>query len=160
MNKSHLAGAMFAFALVAHQMPSQAADLASGVQPVSAIPPARIVEDRWTFNITPYFWMATLGGQTIGGDDINMSFNDVIQNLNFALMTSIAAEKGRFGLYSDLIYMNLEGSKTSTANLVGRSFKTKLNAKVQGFVTTNTAGYKVIDTPGTEISGVGGFRYL
>ena len=122
--------------------------------------PAQIVEDRWSFAITPYFWMASLGGETATGDNISMPFSQVLENLNFALMTSAAAEKGRFGLYTDLIYMHLEGSKTTTANIVRRSFEANLDATLKGFVTTTSVGYKVVDTPGTSIAGFAGFRYL
>ncbi len=156
MLKTHFSNAIALLALTVSQAPALAADLAT--EPTVA--PAQIVEDRWNFSITPYFWMAGLGGETTAGDDINMPFNQVIENLSFALMTSIAAEKGRFGVYSDLIYMNLEGSKTTTANIVNRSFDAKLDATIQGFITTNALGYKVVDTPSTKIAGFGGFRYL
>jgi hypothetical protein len=156
MLKPHLLSAAAFLALIDVQATAYSADLTS--EP--SVAPAQIIEDRWKFSVTPYFWMAGLGGETLTGDDVNMPFNQVIENLSFAVMTSIAAEKGRVGLYSDLIYMNLEGSKTTTANIVRRSFKARLDATIQGFITTNSVGYKIVDTPSTGIAGFGGFRYL
>ncbi|MEQ8374355.1 hypothetical protein ACVDG9_02485 [Roseibium sp. RP-7] len=156
MLKTRFAYAVAMLSLIASQGPASAADLAA--EPT--VTPTQIVEDRWNFSVTPYFWMAGLGGETASGDDISMPFNQVIKNLSFAVMTSIAAEKGRFGVYSDLIYMNLEGSKTTTAKIVRRTFDAKLDATIQGFITTNALGYKIVDTPGTAIAGFGGFRYL
>lgn len=122
--------------------------------------PAQIVEDRWEFSFTPYFWMATLGGRTAADDSFDMPFNEVLENLNFAFMASVAAEKGRLGFYSDNIYMRLSGSHNATGNIVGNPVDLNLKAQVQGFISTNAVGYKVVDTHGTEISGYGGFRYL
>ncbi|TYC64662.1 hypothetical protein FMN63_19500 [Stappia sp. BW2] len=156
MLKTSLSKAVALSAFFISQAPALAADLA--VEPT--VTPARVVEDRWNFSITPYFWMAGLGGETVTGDNITMPFNKVIENLSFALMTSISAEKGRFGVYSDLIYMNLEGSKTTTATLVRRTIDAKLDATIKGFITTNSLGYKIVDTPSSEIAGFGGFRYL
>lgn len=156
MLKIPLSNAVALAGLLMSQAPALAADLP--VEP--PVTPANIVEDRWNFSITPYFWMAGLGGETAAGDDISMPFNKVIENLSFAVMTSVAAEKGRFGVYSDLIYMNLEGSKTTTARIVRRTFDARLNATIQGFITTNSLGYKIVDTPSTGIAGFGGFRYL
>ncbi len=156
MLKTHHSNAVALLALIACQVPALAADLTT--EPPVA--PAQIVEDRWNFSVTPYFWMAGLGGETAAGDDINMPFKQVIENLSFAVMTSIAAEKGRFGVYSDFIYMNLEGSKTTSAKIVRRTFDAKLDATIQGFITTNALGYKIVDTPDTAIAGFGGFRYL
>ncbi|MHA7774112.1 hypothetical protein [Roseibium sp. M-1] len=156
MLKTGLTGLAFGLFCLLQGAPALAADLPQ--EP--AVTPAEIVQERWSFAITPYFWMASLGGETIAGDDISMPFNQVLENLNFALMTSAAAEKGRLGFYTDLIYMHLEGSKSTTANIVGRSFKANLDATLKGFVTTNSVGYKVVDTPGTGIAGFAGFRYL
>ena len=40
--------------------------------------------------------------------DVDASFDDILDNLNFALMLSLEARKGRFGLLSDTVYANLE----------------------------------------------------
>lgn len=149
MAKSTLVKTATLLALTMWQTPVLAAD-----------PPSQIIEDRWTFKVTPYMWMAAMGGKTAAGDSFDMPFYKVLDNLSFALMTSIAAEKGRFGIYSDLIYMNLQGSDSATGNIVGNPVTLNLDATIQGFITTNALGYRVIDTQSTKISGYGGFRYL
>ncbi|MBN9671251.1 hypothetical protein [Roseibium aggregatum] len=150
---STLAGAV---AIVATQLPALAADLPLEPQPA----PSRIVEDRWTFKVTPYLWAASLNAETRAGDSLELPFRDVLKNLNIALMATAALEKGRFGFYSDLVYMHLEGSESTTANLVNGPLNARLDVTMQSFITTNSLGYAFVETPSTEIAGFGGFRYL
>ena len=66
---------------------------------------------RWEFSVTPYLWATALKGDVgVGRTDANVdaSFDDILDNLNGALMLSLEARKGRFGLLSDTIYANLE----------------------------------------------------
>ncbi len=156
MAKSNLLKTLTFLALTGLQTPALAADPV----PDPATAPSQIIEDRWSFKITPYLWMAAMGGKTAAGDSFEMPFHQVLDDLSFALMTSIAAEKGRFGIYSDLIYLNLQGSDSATGNIVGNPVTLNLDATIQGFITTNALGYRVIDTPTTKISGYGGFRYF
>jgi len=156
MLKGSLLTTVGAVAVILLRAPALAADLPVAPQPA----PAQIVEDRWTFKITPYLWAASLNAETSAGDSLELPFSDVLKNLNVAVMASAAVEKGRFGIYSDLIYMRLEGSQSTTANLVNGPVNAKLDVTMQSFITTNSLGYKVIDTPNTQIAGFGGFRYL
>jgi len=133
-----------------------AADLSDGQSDT----PAEVVEDRWVFEAIPYFWGASLGGKTTAGDSISMPFHKILEELNIGVMASVSAEKGRFGLYSDLIYLNLSNTETTSANIVGNTLNFRMKANVQGVISTNAAGYRLIDTPNTKLTGFGGFRYL
>ena len=67
--------------------------------------------DRWQFSITPYVWGTALKGDVGVGKakgDVDASFKDIVDHLNGALMLSLEARKGRFGLLSDSIFADLE----------------------------------------------------
>jgi hypothetical protein len=62
-------------------------------------------------SVTPYLWATALKGDAGVGRtkaDVDASFSDILSNLNGALMLSIEARKGRFGLLSDTVYAQLE----------------------------------------------------
>lgn len=122
--------------------------------------PGEIIENRWAFELTPYLWMASLGGETTAGDSISMPFSEILQELNIGVMTSFSAEKNRFGFYSDLIYLDLSNTETTTANIVGNPLNFKVKTKVKGVITTNSLGYELVNTPSNKIVAFGGMRYM
>ncbi len=82
---------------------------AAAEEPAAASPP-------WELSVTPYLWATALKGDAgIGRVDANVdaSFSDILDNLNFALMLSLELRKGRFGLLSDTVYANLEDNEAA-----------------------------------------------
>lgn len=64
----------------------------------------------WSFAISPYLWAAGIKGKsgTLPGlppADVDESFSDIFDDLKFAGMLIATAEKGRFGIGSDLQYV-------------------------------------------------------
>jgi hypothetical protein len=69
------------------------------------------VTTPWQLSITPYVWGTALKGDVgVGRADakVDASFHDILDHLNGALMLSLEARKGRFGLLSDTLYADLE----------------------------------------------------
>jgi hypothetical protein len=70
-------------------------------------PPA---PDEWQFGIAPYVWAAGLDGslKVKGADvDVNMSFGDILDDLNYSLQGLIEARKGGWTWLLDNTYMSL-----------------------------------------------------
>ena len=77
----------------------------------------------WHFTFTPYAWAPAIKGDVTARGrsfDVDASINDVLSALNFAAFGYLEARRGRFGLYSDLIYANLglSGSAVRQTNPV------------------------------------------
>ena len=54
--------------------------------------------DSWEFRITPYLWLLAIDGTTasLGNDvDVDASFSDVLDVLNFALSANMELSKGK-----------------------------------------------------------------
>lgn len=72
--------------------------------------------ENWKFTITPYLWAIALNGDVALGQrtaDLDISTSELIENLNFGLMGEGEATKGRWTLYVDGVYADLEGDDTS-----------------------------------------------
>jgi hypothetical protein len=70
-------------------------------------------ESAWEFHVAPYLWaMAGYGNVTVKGIDVDvdLSFSDILDELNFAFMLAYEARKGRWGLWGDTIFANLGDS--------------------------------------------------
>ncbi len=70
-------------------------------------------ESGWEFTVAPYLWAISMKGDvTVRGleADVDASFNDIWDELNFAFMLAYEARKGRWGLWGNTIYANLGNS--------------------------------------------------
>jgi len=70
-------------------------------------------ESGWEFQIAPYLWAISMDGTaTVKGleADVDVSFHDIWDELNFAFMLEYEARKGRWGLWGNTIYANLGNS--------------------------------------------------
>ena len=76
--------------------------------------------DRWQFVGELYMWAPAINGEDVAGGDFEITFNDILDNLDLAFMGKLAAVKGKWSLIGDLIYMDLNQDISGTANIIGR----------------------------------------
>lgn len=82
---------------------------------------------EWHFSIIPYLWMMGLNGEVgVRGQtvDMDVSFSDVIKNLDFAVEVHAEAWRDRFGFFIDLTYSKISIKKGVQLRL-DRSIKIK-----------------------------------
>jgi hypothetical protein len=68
-------------------------------------------ETGWTFRFTPYLWAAGMEGDTGIGQteaEIDLSFGDILEDLNMALMGDFRAENGPWAIESDIVWTDLK----------------------------------------------------
>jgi hypothetical protein len=85
----------------------------------------------WEFNVAPYMWAISMkGNATVRGlkADVDVSFNDIWDELNFAFMAQYEARKGHWGLWGNTIYANLGDS-----DVEGPAGLTKIDPTVNAF---------------------------
>ena len=73
-------------------------------------------ESGWEFHVAPYLWAISMNGSaTVKGvkADVDLSFSDIWDELNFALMLEYEARKGNWGLWGNTIYANLGDNNVS-----------------------------------------------
>ncbi len=83
----------------------------------------------WKFELTPYLWAAGMSGSVSVSDRpqaglaVEQSFSDILSVLQFALMGSFEARKGRWGAFTDGVYfkVNDEGTLTGKRGFVSLS---------------------------------------
>lgn len=150
--------------------------LATGPLPtMAADPPATSDPDPWRFNVALYGWALGVTGnvsvrnQTI---DTNASFIDIVQKSDSlgAFMGYFEADKGRLGVYTDLVFAKLGfgAGQTNYRNpLPGLSITTTTSAALtyQLFIVEMGGVYEFFRWPGssegssTSLDGLLGFRY-
>jgi len=77
-----------------------------------------ISDDSLKYQLTVYGWFPSIGGTsafpTSSGSSFNASADSIIDSLQFALMGTFGIKKGAWGLWTDLMWSNLDGSKDAT----------------------------------------------
>jgi hypothetical protein len=80
------------------------------LQPKESAPPTITQVEPWQFTIAAPGWLASTNG-TIGvrgiNADIDIPVTEVLQHLDAIFAARVEAQKGPFGIYSELIYMGV-----------------------------------------------------
>ncbi|HWK68109.1 MAG TPA: hypothetical protein VNS34_24560 [Rhizobiaceae bacterium] len=149
----NLATACFIWAALSSTS-ATAADLVS-----AAAPEARpAVGEGWTYSITPYFWAAGLSGQTSQFNlpviDVDASFSDIFDNLDFAAMLIGEARNGPYSLFGDLIYTKLSSGAATPLGIAA----TSVNVDTSTFAGLAGVGYSVLEGSAGQLDVVGAVR--
>lgn len=120
--------------------------------------PSVSAEEAWSFKLVPYIWGAGLSGDvaTLPGvpeAEVDLSFTDILKNLNFAAFAVAEARRGDFFLRGDLSYASI----TADAETPGPLFSgAELTSKT--FMSGLAAGYTLRRGPGYQLDAFAGFR--
>ncbi len=148
----HLAWAAAVSCWSASAAAAETAVLADAVAPdtgghsaEAANPP--VTESGWQFSAGPYLWMAGLKGDMglvpeVEPVGVDLSFTDILSHMKFALMGTFDARKGRFVASGDLLFLKMGASDDIEIREVD-FLDVKLTSST--FITTMTAGYRVVD---------------
>ena len=111
--------------------------------------------EGWTFAVTPYLWLPNVDGTLKysggGGPEVGVGPNNYLENLSAALMLSGEARNGKWSIVSDLIYLDFENERSSTAGIT---------TSLDGLQWMLAAGYTTARTPRLVLDVLGGLRYL
>jgi len=150
--KRLITAAGVASALVCGPLMAADLDASRAANDISAI------EERWSYSITPYFWAAGLSGETaqFGLPTVNMdaSFSDIFDNLDFGGMVIGEARNGRFSVFGDLIYTKLSAGDDTPRGLLA----TSVDVDTQTFAGLFGVGYSVLEGSEGRLDVVGGLR--
>lgn len=133
---------------------------------------------NWSFSLTPYLWAAGIenslrlplpSGDTLNAD-VEVDFDDIIENLDLGLMLAGEARRDRLFVFSDLIYMKIshdgdvlrsvERTGPNAAIPVTSSLEAGTDSTLESWVWTLAAGYDVVRSDRATLGVFGGVRYL
>jgi hypothetical protein len=107
----------------------------------------------WKFFGELYFWGASVDGKSATGSDVDLDFDDIISDVNFAFMGAAGVSKGKWSLAADLIYVNVEDSGDIAPGV-------SANVELTNWIITPLVGYNIVNTGKSRLDVVGGARYL
>lgn len=139
----------------------------AGLVPVAA--QAQAASDRWQWGVAMYGWFPAIGGSTSYpsggvGPSFDVSSGDVIDALKFALMGQIEARKGKWGVWSDLMYSDMGGSQSGSRDFtVGQQpvgAAANLSLDIKTWVWSLAGMYNLQSLPESTVDVLFGARLL
>jgi opacity protein-like surface antigen len=90
---------------------------------------------------------------------VDLSFSDIVQNLDFGYMGTLEARKERWIIFTDLMYMRVSGDASVTGpGPTGPAVTVGADATVKQTMFSAALGYRVLDGA-TSLDLFGGARY-
>jgi len=132
---------------------------------------AETAGNGWQWNATVYLWLPSLGGETSfppngDGPSIDVSADQILDSLNFAFMGAFEGRKGRWGLATDVIYLDLGASQKRTRDFglgqveVPVTVNADLELDITGWLWTLAGSYEVVQQENFSMNVLGGARML
>ncbi len=124
-----------------------------------ALAPSVLAEEKpddqgaWQFSVTPYAWFVSMKGKvTVRGleADVDASFSDIWDELNYGGFLEYEARKGNWGFWGNTMYANLGDSNVDGPNGLAKIDPT-VNALWQGLGGFYRLGtWNLADAPGKK----------
>ncbi len=132
-------------------------------------------EPGWEFQITPYLWLPTIGGDLNydpppaggGAPSVDVGPTDWLDLLNGVLLLNGGVRKGRFSVVADLVYLGLESDDDRVKSVesggsipVGVTANLDTQTDFDGLSISLAAGYTLQQTETSNVDVIAGVRYF
>ena len=131
-------------------------------------------DDAWRFQVILYGYLPDIGGTTnfpaggggSGGPSINLDASTIFGHLQGVFMGMGEVSKGRWGVYTDVIYMDLGPSKSGTREFgiggqpIPADVTANLDSALKGWVWTLAGRYRVAQDSQGNLDLLAGARLL
>lgn len=141
--------------------------LANGASAQSAQAP----DGKWRYAATLYVYLPTIGGDMAfptrsGESSVTVNADTLLDSLEFAFMGTFDAHNGRWGVFTDFMYLDVSGSKSQTRDFqVGgaglpASVTGDLDLGLKGLAWTIAGEYRVASNRQYTMDLLAGARLL
>jgi hypothetical protein len=124
--------------------------------------------DQWQYGAVIYGWLPTIGGNTTfpagTGSDIDVDAKTILSHLKFTFMGSFEARKSQWGAFTDLIYLNVGGSKSDTRDVtigglpLPAGVTGNFNLDIKSTIWTIAGEYRIATDPTASVDLLAGAR--
>jgi hypothetical protein len=144
-----------------HLLASMLIFLASVIIPLQAFgegTPERDSNNLWRFKAALYLWGAGVDGTTQLGNEIDISFDDLLDNLDMAFMGTFEARTPKWSTVLDVIYLNEDFKGGGTIG--STPIPAEANVDLESWVVSVQGARTVLDVKRATLGVLIGARYL
>ena len=113
----------------------------------------------WRFGATIYAYLPSIGGTTTfpdGGSGSGIDADTILDNLEMTFMGSFDAHNGRWGMFTDVLYLDLAADKARNS-IQGNPVDLSLG--FSGWIWTLAGEYRLAASPTLTLDALAGARY-
>lgn len=133
--------------------------------------PASAQAAKWEFGAAIYAYLPTISGKstfpaTGSGSSVSVDADTILENLKMTFMGTFEASNGTWGVYTDLVYVNVGQSKSDTqAFTIGprgipAGASANLDYDLKGWVWTVAGTYRIVADRDLKVDLLAGARAL
>ena len=113
-------------------------------------------QEEWEYALSFYVWMPDIENTTASGHEVEITFSDIMDNLDMTLMTSFGARKNKLTLMTDVVYLHL--NHTDNIN-VGNLLKVT-DFYMKTWIVSPVASYEIMGGEKGSLQLLAGGRFL
>ena len=136
-----------------------------------AVPAFAQTTEAWRFQGSIYAYLPTISGSTAfpqqgAGSGVSVDADTILDNLKFTFMGSLEARRGRWGLFTDVVYMDVGDSRSDYRQFtVGGvplpgGANANVNYDLKGWVWTLGGAWAASTNPAATMDLLAGARLL
>ncbi len=122
-------------------------------------------ENHWQFAAAAYGWFPDIGGETRAGN-FGIDIDQILDNLHFTFQGSFDARRGRWGVTTDVIYMDVQASDSGSGGgtLGGTRIPTDIEVEadldMESWIWTTAGYYRLVDASSHNFDLIAGVRFI
>ncbi len=118
-----------------------------------------LASDDWSLSISPYIWGAGMKGSVASfpgtpAADFDVSFSDILENLDIAGMAIVQLRYQRYAAYMDLMYTDISGDQETPLGILFED----VTLETETFIGTFGGAYRPIETDHASLDLLAGIR--
>lgn len=123
-------------------------------------PAIATAESSWDVTADIYLWAPKITAGTPGGRSATLPFYQILDDLDMTFMGGVKAQKDRWSIATDAVYMDLNQRVNRDASLTPGQTDVTGDVGLKSWIVTPTLGYAVHDTDEVKVDAIVGARYL
>ena len=128
---------------------------------------ASAADNDWQFKVEAYGWLTDIEGTLPNDDDIEITLDDILDNLDFTFMVGLMAKKDKWSIVSDVVYLKLSADDGGTKVIdpkPGNPFiiptKVDIGVEMETWIVNLAGSYSVYQTDKHDVQLLAGVRYF
>ena len=112
--------------------------------------------NEWEFGAEAYLWAPWIDVETQTGANVEITLEDILNNLDMMFMGVLSVGKGKWSLVTDVIYFDIESNENQSLPLA----LTLDDVNMEAAIVTSQVRYNFSKTDDYRIDLLAGARYL
>lgn len=129
---------------------------------------AQEISDDWQFGAAIYGWLPDIGGNTSlplgGGGSVDVDVSTILDHLKMTAQGGFEIQKGHWGAFTDIVYLDVGESKSQTRNLelggnpLPAGVTANLDFDLKSVFWTLAGSYRIVASQATTFDLLAGAR--